>query len=76
MGDIAAWAENNRETYNIVFSNTALLPRLLNHVAAGGVLEIRTPGNFAAPAHLIMGRWWRPQRGARIYRRLASGDGM
>ena len=63
VGDIAAWAENNREAYDIIFSNAALqwvdnhaalFPKLLTRVAGGGALAIQMPGNFDAPAHLIM----------------------
>lgn len=63
VGDIAQWACENREAYDIVFSNAALqwvedhvevFPRLLGHVAAGGALAIQMPGNFDAPAHCLM----------------------
>ena len=63
IGDIAAWAEKNSGAYDIVFSNAALqwvdnhaalFPRLFRHVAAGGALAIQMPGNYDAPAHLIM----------------------
>jgi trans-aconitate 2-methyltransferase len=62
-GDIAAWAEKNRQPHDIVFSNAALqwvenhaalFPKLLTRVAGGGALAIQMPGNFDAPAHGIM----------------------
>jgi trans-aconitate 2-methyltransferase len=63
VGDIAAWANENGQTYDVVFSNAALqwvddhpgvFPKLLNHVAPGGALAIQMPGNFDAAAHRIM----------------------
>jgi trans-aconitate 2-methyltransferase len=63
VGDIAAWAGENRQTHDIVFSNAALqwvddhaalFPKLLSQVAAGGALAIQMPANFDAPAHCIM----------------------
>ena len=63
VGDIAAWANENGQTYDIVFSNAALqwvddhaavFPKLLTRVAPGGALAIQMPGNFDAPAHRIM----------------------
>ena len=62
-GDIAAWAGQNVQTYDVVFSNAALqwvddhpavLPKLLARVAAGGALAIQMPANFDAPSHRIM----------------------
>jgi trans-aconitate 2-methyltransferase len=63
VGDIAAWASQNDQTYDIVFSNAALqwvddhaaiFPKLLARVAVGGALAIQMPSNFDAPAHRIM----------------------
>jgi trans-aconitate 2-methyltransferase len=63
VGDIAAWANESDQVYDVVFSNAALqwvddhaavFPRLLNHVAPGGALAIQVPGNYDAPAHSIM----------------------
>jgi len=63
VGDIAAWANSDQQTYDIVFSNAALqwvddhaalLPKLLTRVAVGGALAIQMPANFDAPAHRIM----------------------
>jgi trans-aconitate 2-methyltransferase len=63
VGDIAAWANKNHQTYDIVFSNAALqwvddhatlFPKLLTHVVAGGALAIQMPANYDAPAHRIM----------------------
>lgn len=82
VGDIAAWANENAQSYDVVFSNAALqwvddhaavFPKLLSHVAPGGALAIQMPGNFDAPAHVIMRKLaespaWRnrfPTRGVR-----------
>jgi trans-aconitate 2-methyltransferase len=63
IDDIAAWAGQNDQTYDIVFSNAAfqwvdnhpaLFPKLLARVAAGGALAIQMPANFHAPAHRLM----------------------
>jgi trans-aconitate 2-methyltransferase len=63
VGDIAAWAAENEQTYDVVFSNAALqwvddhaatFPRLLSRVVPGGALGIQMPGNYDAPAHTIM----------------------
>lgn len=62
-GDISAWAAENGQRFDVVFSNAALqwvpnhaalLPRLLSRVAPGGALAIQVPGNLDAPAHSIM----------------------
>jgi trans-aconitate 2-methyltransferase len=51
------------ERFDIVFSNAAIqwvpdhavvLPQLLARVSPGGALAIQVPGNFDAPAHLLM----------------------
>ena len=56
------WANENGQTYDVVFSNAALqwvddhaavFPKLLNHVAPAA-LAIQMPGNYDAPAHRIM----------------------
>jgi trans-aconitate 2-methyltransferase len=61
QGDIAAWTA--AKPYDVVFSNAALqwvpdhawiLPRLLEQVAKGGALAVQMPGNFDAPAHVLM----------------------
>jgi trans-aconitate 2-methyltransferase len=63
VGDIAAWAADDSQSIDIVFSNAALqwvddhplvFPKLLARVAPGGALAIQMPGNYDAPAHLIM----------------------
>jgi trans-aconitate 2-methyltransferase len=63
VGDIAAWANENGQAYDVVFSNAALqwvgdhsaaFPKLLRRVAARGALAIQMPGNFDAPAHVLM----------------------
>jgi trans-aconitate 2-methyltransferase len=63
VGDIADWANENGQNYDIVFSNAALqwvddhpavFPKLLSRVAPGGALAIQMPGNYDAPAHRIM----------------------
>ncbi len=63
VGDITTWADENDQTYDVVFSNAALqwvgdhaviLPKLLARVAASGALAIQMPANFDAPAHRIM----------------------
>ena len=54
VGDIAAWAGENGQPYDVVFSNAALFPKLLNRVSPGGALAIQMPGNYDAPAHRIV----------------------
>ncbi len=63
VGDITAWAAENGQLFDVVFSNAALqwvpnhaalLPKLLSRVAPGGALAIQVPGNLDAPAHCIM----------------------
>ena len=60
-GDVGSWAPTVQ--YDVVFSNAVfqwipdhrtLLPRLLNHVAAGGALAFQVPRNFDAPSHVLM----------------------
>ena len=63
VGDIAGWAVENVENFDVVFSNAALqwvgdhakvFGQLLNRVAPDGALAIEMPGNFHAPAHQVM----------------------
>jgi trans-aconitate 2-methyltransferase len=63
VGDIAAWAAENGQLFDVVFSNAALqwvpnhaalLPKLLSRVAPEGALAIQVPGNLDAPAHCLM----------------------
>lgn len=60
-GDVESWSPS--AAYDVVFSNAtlhwiadhrALLPRLMGHVAPGGVLAFQVPRNFDAPSHLLM----------------------
>jgi trans-aconitate 2-methyltransferase len=59
IGDITAWAGQNDQTYDIVFSkaafqwvddHAAIFPKLLARVTRGGALAIQMPTNFDAPA--------------------------
>ncbi len=61
LADVAAW--NPPEKFDLVFSNAALhwlddhpalFARLSGKVAAGGVLAVQMPRNFAAPSHQLM----------------------
>jgi trans-aconitate 2-methyltransferase len=63
VGDIADWAAQSGETFDVVFSNAALqwvgdhgavFPKLLNRVAPDGALAVQVPGNYDAPAHTVM----------------------
>jgi trans-aconitate 2-methyltransferase len=63
VGDIAEWANEGDQIFDVVFSNAALqwvddhatvFPMLLSHVAPGGALAIQMPSNKDAPAHRIM----------------------
>jgi trans-aconitate 2-methyltransferase len=60
-GDVQSWAPAVQ--YEVIFSNAvlqwisdhhALLPGLMNHVAAGGALAFQVPRNFDAPSHALM----------------------
>ena len=61
LADIAAW--NPATRYDVIFSNAtyqwltdhrALLPRLMGHVAQGGVFAFQVPNNQYAPSHTLM----------------------
>jgi trans-aconitate 2-methyltransferase len=61
QADVESWAP--RTPFDVVFSNAtlhwiadhrALLPRLMEHVAEGGVLAFQVPRNFNAPSHVLM----------------------
>jgi trans-aconitate 2-methyltransferase len=61
--DIASWAENGEEQFDVVFSNAApqwvgdhdsIYPRLLSRVAPGGAFAMQIPGNFDGPAYRLM----------------------
>lgn len=62
--DLATWAEApDPAPVDLVYSNAALhwlddhaamLPRLFEAVAAGGVLAVQMPSNFAAPSHVAL----------------------
>lgn len=62
VGDIAAWAANPGERFDVVFSNAALqwvdhhaalFPALLARVAPGGALAVQIPGNYEALQHVL-----------------------
>jgi trans-aconitate 2-methyltransferase len=61
QSDLAAW--NAATKHDLVFSNAALhwlddhpalFARLAGNIAAGGVLAVQMPRNFAAPSHTLM----------------------
>jgi trans-aconitate 2-methyltransferase len=61
--DIGRWAEGKGETFYVVFSNAALqwvedhgriFVKLMGRVSPGGAMAMQMPGNFDAPAHVIM----------------------
>jgi trans-aconitate 2-methyltransferase len=61
--DIASWAEEEKEHFDVVFSNAALqwvenhprlFPNLLERVSPGGVLAIQIPADFNAVPHRLM----------------------
>ena len=63
VGDIMGWAEGDDHPFDLVFSNAAMqwvddhsvaFARLMQHVAPGGALAAQMPGNYDAPAHLLM----------------------
>jgi trans-aconitate 2-methyltransferase len=74
-GDIARWAEEQGERFDLVFSNAALqwlpdhaalLPRLLGRVAAGGALAAQLPAYSDQPGQrlireLARSAAWRPR---------------
>ena len=61
--DIGTWAQQDKERYDVVFSNAAVqwvddhgtvLPRLLDRVAEGGALAIQVPTGSSEPQNQIM----------------------
>jgi trans-aconitate 2-methyltransferase len=63
VGDIAAWANEPGEAYDLIFSNAALqwvpdhatlYPNLFARVAPSGALAVQVPANRGAPAHQAM----------------------
>ena len=61
VGDIDAWTPD--APVDLLFSNAALhwlgdhaglFPRLMDHVAPGGVLAVQMPNNFAAASHTVL----------------------
>ena len=61
--NIERWVESTDAPYDLVFSNAALqwvpdhpglFPKLMEHVAPGGVLAVQMPGNWDSTAHNIM----------------------
>ena len=61
QADIASW--NPASAYDVIFSNAALqwvadharlLPRLLRHLAKGGVFAFQVPRNFTEPCHTLI----------------------
>jgi trans-aconitate 2-methyltransferase len=62
-GDIAQWAEEDAERFDVVFSNAALqwvpdhaalLPRLLGRVSPGGALGMQIPAYSRQPAQRLI----------------------
>ena len=62
-GDIAAWADEPGESFDIIFSNAALqwvpnhlevFPKLLRRVSSGGALAVQMPANLDAPTQSLM----------------------
>lgn len=63
VADISAWAAEEGEAFDLVYSNAALqwvpghrtlYPRLMSRVAPGGALAVQVPANLDAPAHTAM----------------------
>lgn len=63
QSDIALWAADEHDKFDIVFSNAALhwvanhaatFPSIFARVSDGGVLAIQMPANMSAPAHQLM----------------------
>jgi trans-aconitate 2-methyltransferase len=63
VGDITTWAQADEQLFDLIVSNAAMqwvddhstaFARLMRHVAPGGALAIQMPGNYDAPAHLLM----------------------
>jgi trans-aconitate 2-methyltransferase len=68
--DIVQWASEEREQFDIVFSNAALqwvpdhaalYPRLFARVGAGGAFAVQIPSNFNSPPHRMMREIASPQ---------------
>ncbi len=64
-GDIAAWADEEGETFDVVYSNAALqwvpdheslFPKLMQRVSPGGALALQMPANFDCDAQQAMRR--------------------
>jgi trans-aconitate 2-methyltransferase len=60
-GDIATWQAAEKQalifssaTLQWVDDHARLMPRLMRHLVAGGVLAIQMPRNFQAPSHVLM----------------------
>ncbi len=65
LADAAAWAAEEGEEYDVIFSNAALqwvpdhaalFPNLLRRLKPGGVLAVQMPDNLDEPAHALMRR--------------------
>ena len=63
VGDIAKWAGEEEQQFDVVFSNaalqwlpdhTGLYPKLFARVAAGGVLAIQIPSSLDRPAYRLL----------------------
>jgi trans-aconitate 2-methyltransferase len=63
VGDISKWVAEAGESFDVVFSNAAMqwvedhasvFATLMQRLASGGALAMQMPGNFDAPAHVIM----------------------
>ncbi len=78
LGDVGTWAPEM--PFDVIFSNAtlqwlgdhaALLPKLVSHLAPGGVFAFQIPRNFDAPSHALMretaasGPWAAKLRGVR-----------
>jgi len=63
VGDIAEWAKEEADQFDLIFSNAAMqwvddhetvYPALFRRVAPGGALAVQVPANLDAPAHTQM----------------------
>jgi trans-aconitate 2-methyltransferase len=84
QADLAGWAPAT--PYDLLYSNAALqwlpdhatlLPRLVNALAAGGVLAVQMPRNFEAPSHVLLRAVaedgpWAGRLAARLLRAVAG----